>query len=107
MNENEIKLLFGRRIKMLRNSLNLTQFALGEKVDVNQRQIALIESGKSFPSLKTIAKFSQIFSLKINELFLFDNMQNTEILKQDLQNIIKSSSENKIKILYTIAKELN
>lgn len=60
MNEEQIKILFGQKIKKLRNNLNVTQFTLGEMVGINQRQITLIELGKSFPSLKTLIKFANI-----------------------------------------------
>ena len=106
MNENDVKILLGKKIKLLRNKINITQFALGEKADINQRQVALIETGKSFPSLKTLIKFSEIFSCNISDLFLFDNLQNREILETDLEEIIKTSSNDKVKILYTVAKQL-
>ncbi len=106
MNENEIKILFGRHIKQLRVNLKLTQFELGEMADINQRQVALIESGKSFPSLRTMVKFTNIFSCKIQDLFLFENLQDSKVLKQELQVIIDNSNFDKVKTIYTIAKEL-
>ena len=106
MNEEEAKILFGKRIKQLRTSLDLTQFTLGEMADINQRQITLIETGKSFPSLKTLIKFCEIFSCSLQDLFMFENLQDREILKTELDEIIKKSSNDKIKVLYTVAKQL-
>ena len=71
MNEDLVKILFGKKIKRLRHNMNLTQFALGELANINQRQVTLIESGKSFPSLKTIIKFADIFSSNSNILLVF------------------------------------
>ena len=106
MDEQQIRILFGKKIKALRNNLNVTQFTLGEMADVNQRQITLIESGKSFPSLKTLVKFSKIFNCKLKDLFSFENLQDDKILKSELSEIIEKSNSQKIKTLYTIAKEL-
>lgn len=106
MNESDAKILFGKRIKQLRVDRNLTQFALGELADINQRQITLIETGKSFPSLKTLMKFTEIFSCRLQDLFLFDNLQSREILENELQTMIRHSSPNNVKVLYTIAKQL-
>ncbi len=106
MNEEQIKILLGRKIRQYRNKLNITQFTLGEMADVNQRQITLIESGKSFPSLKTLVKFTDIFSCKISDLFTFENLQKREDLEKELDFIIKKSSDNNVKALYTIAKQL-
>ena len=106
MNENNVKILFGKRIKQYRNKMNITQFTLGEMADINQRQVALIESGKSFPSLKTLAKFTEIFNCSLQDLFTFDNLQDRDVLQNELGDMIKTSSDEKIKILYTVAKQL-
>ena len=106
MTEDDVKILFGRKIKQLRNKLDMTQFTLGEYADINQRQVAIIETGKSFPSLKTLIKFSEIFNCSLHDLFMFDNLQDRSILQSELDNMIKVSSDEKIKILYTVAKQL-
>lgn len=106
MNEEEAKILFGRRIKQLRTCLNLTQFTLGEYADINQRQVTLIETGKSFPSLKTLIKFAEIFHCSLQDLFTFDNLQDRKLLETELEGIIKLSSNDKVKVLYTVAKQL-
>ena len=74
MNEEKVKILFGKKVRHLRNNLNLTQFALGELINVNQRQITLIEAGKSFPSLKSIIKLAEVFSCDIKDLFNCDEV---------------------------------
>jgi len=106
MNENKIKILFGRKVKYLRNNLNLTQFSLGEKANINQRQVALIEAGKSFPSLKTLVCFAQIFSCELKDLFVFDNLQDSEILKKEMNILLENLSDEKMKTIYTITKSL-
>ena len=69
MDEKTIKKLLGQRIKQLRKKQNLTQFALGEKIGIDQRQIAYIEGGNCFPSLKTLNKFSDAFNCQMKDLF--------------------------------------
>lgn len=106
MNEQQIKYLFGQKIKNMRNAMNITQFTLGEMADINQRQVTLIELGKCFPSLKTLAKFTEIFHCSLQDLFTFDNLQDRKLLETELEGIIKSSSNDKVKVLYTVAKQL-
>ncbi|MBQ7126764.1 helix-turn-helix transcriptional regulator [bacterium] len=106
MKEMKARVLFGKRIKQLRNNLNITQFTLGEQAEINQRQVTLIETGKSFPSFKTLIKFTEIFSCNLQDLFMFDNLQEREILEQELKQILETSTDEKLKTLYTIAKEL-
>ena len=106
MNEQDIKILFGRKIKILRNKLNVTQFTLGEMADINQRQVALIEAGKSFPSLKTIVRFLNIFSCSLTDLFSFDNLKDTELLKEELHKMVEEADNSSVRVLYTITRDL-
>ena len=76
MDEITVKKLFGLRIKQLRKKLNLTQFSLGEKVGIDQRQVAYIEGGNCLPSLKTMLKFTEVFGCQIKDLFDYEHLQN-------------------------------
>ena len=44
MNEQEIKNAVGNMIRAYRKKLNFTQSMLGEIININQRQVALIET---------------------------------------------------------------
>ena len=67
--ELEIKKAIGKQIKAYRKRFGLTQFSLGEKLEINQRQIAILESGKSFPSLKTLVNLSNVFNCNVSDFF--------------------------------------
>ena len=61
------------KIKELRARLNLTQLDLALKVGVRRETIVFLEKGKYNPSLKLAYDIAQVFKLKIEEVFLFDN----------------------------------
>ena len=91
MDEETIKKFLGLRIKQLRKKRNLTQFALGELIDIDQRQVAHIEGGNSFPSLKTLKKFADVFNCQIKELFDFEYIEpNPDIKNELIQKIAKT-----------------
>ena len=104
MEEETIKKLLGLRIKQLRKKLGLTQFALGEKIDIDQRQVAHIEGGNSFPSLKTLKKFTDVFDCQIKELFEFEYVEPNTNIKEEL---IKKISQSKNKDLHLYKQILN
>lgn len=52
-------------------NMNLTQVNLGKMIGITQRQITLIETGKSFPSLATMIKFAKVFKCNIKDFFDF------------------------------------
>ena len=106
MNDNEIKKVFGKKIKEYREKLQLSQEELSEKLEITQRQVSMIERGLSFPKLSTLNKLSQIFNCNIQDLFDNDYLQSETLLKEKLKNIIETSSYDKIKTLYMVAKNL-
>lgn len=106
MQDNEIKQIFGCKIKELREQKKLSQEELSVELGITQRQVSMIERGLSFPKLSTLNKLSKIFNSTIYDLFDYDYIQPEETLKVKLKNIIDNSTYEKTKILYLIAKNL-
>jgi transcriptional regulator, XRE family len=104
MDDKKVKILLGKRIKQLRQDLNLTQFVLGEKIDINQRQVAQIESGKSFPSLSTLVKLAKVYNCEIKDLFNYKHLEDERILKDNIINIVSNLDRQESQLLYAIAK---
>ncbi len=61
------------KIKELRARLDLTQLDLALKVGVRRETIVFLEKGKYNPSLKLAYDIAQVFNLKIEEVFSFDD----------------------------------
>ena len=71
MNEENLKICLGAKIKEYRNKLKLTQDELAEKINRTQGQVSLIELGKSFPNPETLLNVAKVFNCDIKELFDF------------------------------------
>ena len=106
MDETKLKKLLGLRIKQYRNKLGLTQEELGEKIDRSQRQVSLIELGSSFPNPITLTNITNVFNCSMKDLFDFEPVDNITNHKEELLEIIEDSSEEKLKTIYIIAKNL-
>ncbi len=61
------------RIKELRAKFNLTQEDLAKKVNVRRETIVFLENNKYNPSLRLAYDIACIFSLPIEQVFIFDN----------------------------------
>ncbi len=59
---------FGERIKDLRENRNLTQSALGERLNMTQRKISYLERGKYEPSLDDIKILCKFFTVSADFL---------------------------------------
>jgi len=104
VNETDIKTHVGAKIKKYRQKNKLTQFQLGELIDINQRQVAQLECGKSFPSLSTLIKLSKVFNLNISDLFYNEADLNETELKEFLKAKIDSAGYDDCKRVYTVIK---
>lgn len=104
MDENTIKKLIGKRIKQLRKARGLTQFALGEIIEVDQRQVAYIEGGNSFPSLKTLNKLSEAFDCPIKDLFDYEHLIAKESLQEAIEEKLKLADDKMLSMYYQLLK---
>ncbi len=59
------------RIKELRARHNFTQEGLARKVNVRRETIVFLEKGKYNPSLQLAYDIAQVFSLPIEDIFIF------------------------------------
>ena len=50
----------GKRIKVARTELDLTQTQLAEKINTKQKSISPYESGASLPSIRTLVKIAKV-----------------------------------------------
>jgi len=61
------------RLKEFRARHNLTQEELAVKVNVRRETIVFLEKNKYNPSLKLAHDLAKVFSVAIEELFIFDD----------------------------------
>jgi transcriptional regulator with XRE-family HTH domain len=50
----------GKKIKLARVELDLTQTQLAERIDAKQKSISRYETGASLPSIRTLVKIAKI-----------------------------------------------
>ena len=58
----------GKRIKLARVGLGLSQAALAEKLKVSQATVALWESGATFPKASNLVELSELLDIPVEEL---------------------------------------
>lgn len=107
MEKAEVKKYVGQKVRAYRLHLKLSQFALGEKVGINQRQVAQIECGKSLPSLNTLIKLAEIFRCEIGEFFEPQIMKSDEELKQEINMIIETFNTSQLLFIHSYLKQFS
>lgn len=68
MSEKEIIKKIAFNIKVERMRKNLTQFQLAEMIDVHEKYIGKVESGKQNLTIKTLIKLANALDIKLSKL---------------------------------------
>lgn len=63
---------FGRKLKQLRKSRNLTLVQLGELLGVHNTYVSQLETGKRIPNAEMIIKIADIFDVTCDQLMRDD-----------------------------------
>ena len=95
----DIKKLFGKNLKALREEKKLTQEKFAEKIDISSRALSAIECGKNFVTAETIAKICTALEVSPKQLFDFDfNYKPQKKKKKRLLEMIDSNESHVTKI---------
>lgn len=86
----ELKNLFGKKLKKLREARGLTQQELAELCDMQTNSITLIEIGERAASFSTIELLAAKLGVSYAELFNFDCEDGLELSKQKLLDYLNS-----------------
>lgn len=95
-----IKTLFGRKIKEYRKKRDLTQSELAELVNVDNKHISCIESGKNFPSPDLIERLATYLEVEPKDLFEFYYLQDTDDLKTDIISMLDKLNEEELSLTH-------
>lgn len=60
--------MFGKRLKLLRTNLNLTQTQLGKRLNLSQRAISSYENGLRFPDEQILNLIANYFNVSVDYL---------------------------------------
>ncbi len=95
----DIKKLFGKRLKALREDKKLTQEKFAEKIDISSRALSAIECGKNFVSAETMTKICIALEVTPKMLFDFDfKYKSNNDIKNGLIQLIEGNEAHLLKI---------
>ena len=69
LEENQIPILVGKRIRFLRKERKLTQKKLAKLVGMEETAVQRIETARTNPTVKTLAKIATGLDVELKELF--------------------------------------
>ena len=102
----EFKQKFGKRVKELRKSLNLTQEQLAEKIGMDTQNFCKMENGNHFPQAKNLVKIAEILNVDIKDLFDFNHISTKSNLVKEINLYLETATMQEIIFVYKFIKGL-
>jgi len=91
----DIDTAIGKKIKEQRKRLNISQFELAEMINIHEKQIYRIESGKCSPSITNVLKIIKALNMDIRVLD-YENADNFNPVKDEIYSLLATSSSEEL-----------
>jgi len=98
------KELLGARIKEIRKSRGMTQEQLAEMIDVEQKHVSRIESGKNFPTIDRLEKIAATLNVPLMGFFDFLHLEEDDEVIVNLEAMLMELDGNSRKIAYRLIR---
>lgn len=97
----------GKRVRVIRRQVGLTQSQLAEKADFSDNYIGLIERGEGQPTIQAINQIANALGVSLGELFLRDgeDMDGKHVLKE-LRQLLKRREPKDAQLILSISKRI-
>lgn len=99
--------IIGERLKKARTDKGLTQEKLAEKLDVSIAFLSRIERGSSHISLKRLSQICDILQISEGSILNGSSNNSNSYLSSEFEELLKSSTPEKQKLIYKMAKIIN
>ena len=99
------KILLGKRLRELRKRKGIKQEKLAELICVEPATISNIENGKNYPSMINLESILRVLDSSFSEVFDFEHKKNTELLVEEINEVMKNNPE-RVEDFYKIIKAL-
>ena len=102
---NELEAI-GKKIAEIRIKHKLTQEKLAEMSNYSANHIAKLESARTNPSFNLLINIAKSMNIPLRDLFDFDELKDISYMKKYILNVINTSTDEKIKLIYKFTKTL-
>lgn len=90
-----LQVMFGRRIRMLREQKGWTQEELAKAVNLATKHIGVIERGEKTSSFETVEKMARAFEVEYQELFV-PTHRRTRKIDEEITSLLDNPARIKV-----------
>lgn len=94
----------GKRIKVARIRMEITQEQLADNVSVSPTHLSNIETGSTRVSLTTIVKIANALNVTVDDLLCDNLVKARPQFERDMQSLLDNCNDHEVRIAYKVAK---
>lgn len=94
----------GKRIKVARIRMEITQEQLADRVSVSPTHLSNIETGSTRVSLTTIVKIANALNVTVDDLLCDNLVKARPQFERDMQSLLDDCNDHEVRIAYKVAK---
>lgn len=94
----------GKRIKVARIRMEITQEQLADRVSVSPTHLSNIETGSTRVSLTTIVKIANALGVTVDDLLCDNLVKARPQFERDMQSLLDDCNDHEVRIAYKVAK---
>ncbi len=97
--------LFGRRVRAIRKTAQITQEEAAEKAHLNSKYLGEIERGEKRPSFEAMLALGTAFNVSPAAFFQFDKEErNEKVLRKKIEALIQRSDPEQLQQVHRLLK---
>ena len=100
------KILFGKKLRELRENKGLTQEQLGELLDIEWQHVSRLENGKNLPSCAILVGIAKVFDIDIRTLVDYEYLREDADLDFLITNLLEQATLEQKKTFYKVIKAI-
>lgn len=98
--------LLGKRIRYIRKKNELSQEQFAELICIDPNSVSRIECGVHYPSLDTLERISKVLKVEIRDLFIFNNKESAEEMRNFLTKTAAEVGADKLRELVRAVRKV-
>lgn len=104
---NESRIALGKRIQLLRRRAGLTQEQLAERTGLSLKHLGELERGRANPTFSSLENLASSLDVPLVAMLDFEHEgMAPERIREELELMIGSATDNDLKIIYRIVRAL-
>jgi transcriptional regulator with XRE-family HTH domain len=100
------KILFGKRLRELREKRGMTQEELSNLLDIEWQHVSRLENGKNLPSCSILISLANVFDMDIREFVDYEHLNPEINVDESINKLLSLATNEQKKVIFRIIRAI-